>query len=51
MKEVEFKYTEMVYTPVEEMRTVTTWTCQPKTIETTVPVCRRVMVACDPCAR
>ena len=46
--QVPYTYTEMVYTPVEETRMVTTYTCQPKTITETIPVCRKVMVPCAP---
>lgn len=52
MKEVEHKYTEMVpeYKPVKKK--VVTWKCDTTMVEEVVPVCRKVLVRCepDPCA-
>ena len=52
MKEVVYKYIEMVPSLVKEKKLVTTWKCDKKVVEEIVPVCRKVLVRCepDPCA-
>jgi hypothetical protein len=52
MKEVEYKYMEMVYGEKKEKKKVVTWKCDSKVVEEIVPVCRKVLVRCepDPCA-